>query len=208
MKGFKGVKAYICGEIKTVDIGIENGKIAFVGNGGDIESICEVNGVLLPGFIDEHIHGAGGADAMDATAESLQTISEYLAKEGTTAFLATTRTQSEENIKKALKNAANVINKGEFKGAEVLGVHLEGPFISPKHVGAQPLEYVVKPSAEKFAEYQKAADGYIKIVTLAPEEEGGAELISALCAQGVVPSIGHTAAKYDDVVKAVESGLK
>ena len=208
MKGFKNVKAYIGGEIKTVDIGIENGKIAFVGKSDDIEKISEIDGVLLPGFIDEHIHGAGGADAMDATEEALNTISEYVAKEGTTAFLATTMTQSEENIKKALKNVANVINKGEFKGAEVLGVHLEGPFISPKHVGAQPLEYVVKPSAEKFKEYQDAAEGHIKIVTLAPEEEGGEELITALNAQGVVASIGHTAAKYDDVVKAVGSGAK
>ena len=168
----------------------------------------KTDGIILPGFIDEHIHGAGGADAMDATETALQTVSEYLVREGTTAFLATTMTQSEENISKALDNAKRVIEKGEFKGAEVIGVHLEGPFISPKHVGAQPIEYVVEPNEEQFAKYQKIAGGNIKIVTLAPEENGGAELIAALDAQGVVASIGHTAAKYEDVCKAVSSGAK
>ena len=209
MKGFKGVKAYIDGKVVKTDIGIENGLIAYIGDGErEIEEICKFDGILLPGFIDEHIHGAGGADAMDATPEALETISEYLAKEGTTAFLATTMTQSEENISKALDNAAKAIKKGEFGGAEVLGVHLEGPFISPKHVGAQPLEYVVHPSKAQFDKYQKIAGGNIKIVTLAPEENGGDELIAALNAEGVVASIGHTAAKYDDVVNAVKSGAK
>ena len=187
------------------DIAIEDGKIAAIGK-LDVEPIFETDGIVLPGFIDEHIHGAGGADAMDGTEEALQTISEYVAKEGTTGFLATTMTQSPENIGKALKNVKNVREKGEYKGAEVLGVHLEGPFISPKHVGAQPLEYVAKPAPETFDKYNELSGGNIKIVTLAPEVEGGLDLVKHLKSIGVVASIGHTGAKFSDVEAAVAAG--
>lgn len=207
MKGLKNVKVYIknVGIVKT-NIGIENGRIAYIGNEENIEPIFETDGIVVPGFIDEHIHGAGGADAMDGTVEALQTISEFLAKEGTTGFLATTMTQSPENITNALKAVKKVREKGEYKGAEVLGVHLEGPFISPKHVGAQPLEYVATPDAELFDKYNEASGNSIKIVTLAPEVEGGLGLVKHLSNIGVVASVGHTGGKYADVVNAVAAG--
>jgi N-acetylglucosamine-6-phosphate deacetylase len=145
---------------------------------------------------------------MDGTENDIQIISETIAKEGTTGFLVTTMTQSPENITKALTAVKDVMQKGEFKGAEALGVHLEGPFICPKHVGAQPLEYVAKPSVEIFDEYDKASGGNIKIVTLAPEQEGGAELVEHLAKLGKVASIGHTASKYSDVELAVKAGAK
>ena len=186
MKGLKNVRVYLRNVgIVTTNIGIENGRVAYIGDDGEnIESLFETDGVVLPGFIDEHIHGAGGADAMDGSVEALQTVSEYLAREGTTGFLATTMTQSPENITKALSAVKEIRTNGEYKGAEVLGVHLEGPFISPKHVGAQPLEYVAVPSAV----------------------DGGLELIRHLSKVGVVASVGHTGGKYSDVVKAVEAG--
>lgn len=207
MKGLKNVKVYIknVGIVKT-NIGIENGRIAYIGNEGNIEPIFETDGIVVPGFIDEHIHGAGGADAMDGTVEALQTISAFLAREGTTGFLATTMTQSPENITNALKAVKKVREKGEYKGAEVLGVHLEGPFISPKHVGAQPLEYVATPDAELFDKYNEASGNSIKIVTLAPEVEGGLGLVKHLSNIGVVASVGHTGGKYADVVNAVAAG--
>lgn len=207
MKGLKNVKVYIknVGIVKT-NIGIENGRIAYIGNEENIEPIFKTDGIVVPGFIDEHIHGAGGADAMDGTVEALQTISEFLAREGTTGFLATTMTQSPENITNALKAVKKVREKGEYKGAEVLGVHLEGPFISPKHVGAQPLEYVATPDAELFDKYNEASGNSIKIVTLAPEVEGGLGLVKHLSNIGVVASVGHTGGKYADVVNAVAAG--
>lgn len=207
MKGLKNVKVYIknVGIVKT-NIGIENGRIAYIGNEENIEPIFETDGIVVPGFIDEHIHGAGGADAMDGTVEALQTISEFLAREGTTGFLATTMTQSPENITNALKAVKKVREKGEYKGAEILGVHLEGPFISPKHVGAQPLEYVATPDAELFDKYNEASGNSIKIVTLAPEVEGGLRLVKHLSNIGVVASVGHTGGKYADVVNAVAAG--
>lgn len=207
MKGLKNVTAYVAGKglVKT-DIAFEDGKIVAIGKLDDVEPIFDTDGVVLPGFIDEHIHGAGGADAMDGTEQALQTISEYVAKEGTTGFLATTMTQSPENIGKALKNVKTVREKGEYKGAEVLGIHLEGPFISPKHVGAQPLEYVAKPAPETFDKYNEISGGNIKVVTLAPEVEGGLDLVKHLAKIGVVASIGHTGAKFSDVEAAVAAG--
>ena len=207
MIGLKNVKAYIYGKgITTVNIGFDGDKIAYVGNGGDIEPIFTTDKTVVAGFIDEHIHGANGADAMDGSVSALKTISDCLVKEGTTGFLATTMTQSKENIVKALSAVKTAIEEGGFAGAQVLGVHLEGPFISLKHVGAQPIEYVEKPSVERFDEYNAAAGGNIKIITLAPEVEGGLELVKHLAKHGVVASIGHTDAKYNDVAAAVNAG--
>ena len=210
MKGFKNVKAYLPEVgVVTTNIGFENGKIVYIGDdASQIESIAEVGGIVVPGFIDQHIHGAGGSDGMDGTEKDLQTISATIAREGTTGFLATTMTQSPENISKALVAVKEIMEKGEFDGAEVLGVHLEGPFISPKHIGAQPLEYVAKPSVEVFDEYDRLSGGNIKIVTLAPEQEGGIELVEHLSRLGKVASIGHTGSTYQDVERAVKAGAK
>lgn len=162
--------------------------------------------VVVPGFIDEHVHGAAGSDAMDGTMEDLGKIANALASEGTTAFLATTMTQSPENITKALKAVKAYRELSPESGAEILGVHLEGPFISKDFVGAQPIEYLAKPSVEVFKKYQVASGDCVRIVTLAPEVEGSTELIKYLVSQNIVASIGHTNATYVDVKKAVEVG--
>lgn len=162
--------------------------------------------VVVPGFIDEHVHGAAGSDAMDGTMEDLGKIANALASEGTTAFLATTMTQSPENITKALKAVKAYRELSPESGAEILGVHLEGPFISKDFVGAQPIEYLAKPSVEVIKKYQDASGDCVRIVTLAPEVEGSTELIKYLVSQNIVASIGHTNATYVDVKKAVEVG--
>ena len=162
--------------------------------------------VVVPGFIDQHIHGAAGSDAMDGTIEDLSKIANALASEGTTAFLATTMTQSPENIKYALSAIKEYIESNKETGAEILGVHLEGPFISKDFIGAQPLEYVAEPNVEVFKQYQEASGDNIRIVSLAPEVEGSSELIKYLRENNIVASLGHTNAKYEDVRKAVESG--
>lgn len=212
MLGFKNVKAYIDG-VGVVDtcIGIENGIISYVGN--DQSKITttlpfEKGSIVLPGFIDQHVHGAGGADAMDGNQDALSTIATNLAKEGTTAFLATTMTQSPENIKKALGAVKDYKEKTHDLGAEILGVHLEGPFISLKHIGAQPKEYVATPSVEVFDDYNYVSGNSIKIVSLAPEEEGAIELIEHLESLNVVASAGHTDAGFADIEKATKLGLK
>ncbi len=164
--------------------------------------------IVLPAFIDVHVHGAATADAMDASGEALTKVSEALAKEGTAAFLATTMTQSRENIKNALAAAKAFGASQKESGAELLGVHLEGPFICEKYCGAQPKEYIAEPSAETFDEYLEASGGLIKIVTLAPEKDGASEFIEHITRSGVVVSIGHSEAKQSDVRAAIDAGAK
>ena len=163
--------------------------------------------MLVPGFIDQHIHGAAGSDAMDGTRKDLSNIAVALAKEGTVGFLATTMTQSEENIITALKAVKEYIEENPIEGATILGVHLEGPFISEKFIGAQPLEYVAKPNIELFKRFEEASGDNIRLVSLAPEEEGALEFIQYLVSKNIVASAGHTSSNYADVEKAVKVGL-
>lgn len=209
MKGFLNASVLIGKDIIVTNVGIENGKIVAIGSDIEISQPFEIpnSAIVLPGFIDQHVHGAGGSDAMDKNASAIATISKSLAMEGTTSFLATTMTQSPENIKGALSAVKDYINLNDSQGARVLGVHLEGPFISPKFVGAQPLEYVQAPNVETFKEYEKASGNNIKIVSLAPEIDGAKELIKYLKERNIVPSIGHTGAKYSDIEKGIEYGL-
>lgn len=187
---------------------IENGRIKAIGDEIDPKGLEELreDEILIPGFIDEHIHGAGGSDAMDGTLEDLEVIATKLAEEGTTGFLATTMTQSVENITKALEAVKKYRELNKPVGARVLGVHLEGPFISTKFVGAQPIEYVAEPKVETFKKYEEASGNSIKIVTLAPEVDGALDLIKYLVSRNIVPSIGHTNATYEDCKKAIEAG--
>lgn len=164
---------------------------------------------LIPGMIDIHIHGANGADVMDGTEESLAVMASALPKEGTTSFLATTMTQKQELIQGALKSVADYMEKGqEGNRAEVLGIHLEGPFISEKRAGAQPKEFILQPDLALFQAWQRIAKNNIKLVTLAPEKEGALALIRHLKETGVIASIGHSDATYDEVVIGIQAGLR
>ncbi|MDE5897262.1 MAG: N-acetylglucosamine-6-phosphate deacetylase, partial [Clostridia bacterium] len=207
-KAFQNALVYVEGKgLQKTNI-LFGEKIEEIGGKTDGAEIIElpVDAVVLPGFIDEHIHGAGGADAMDGTEEALATIANSVAAEGTTGFLATTMTQSKENITAALQAVKRYREKSPATGAQVLGVHLEGPFIAAAHKGAQPLEYVAKPDPKVFDEYYSAAGKSIKIVTLAPEEPNGGELVKHLAKLGVVSSIGHTGAKTADIAQAIACG--
>ena len=211
MKGFKDAKVYVESKgIITTNLGIENGMIAYIGDDSTkiTEPLFYEHGqTILPGLIDQHSHGAGGSDAMDGTVEAISVIAEKLAGEGTTGFLATTMTQSPENILKAMK-AVKKYRESDIKtGAEVIGIHLEGPFISLKHIGAQPEQYVALPSIEVFDEYNAASGNAIKLVSLAPEVEGADKLIGHLAQNGIVASAGHTDAGYEDIKKAIDVGL-
>lgn len=194
---------------------LSEGKIAEIGSVKDLQLntdhmeviSLEKGAKVIPGFIDVHIHGVAGADTMDATPEALQTMASHLPKEGTTGFLATTMTQSHENIVQALQNAANYIDQfNDGAEAEVLGIHLEGPFINPIKKGAQPEEHIIDPSIQVFKEWQEQANSHIKLVTVAPEMSNGLEFIEYLSQNGVTASIGHTNATYDQVKDAVHSG--
>ena len=205
MKGFKNTWIVTEEGLKKTSFTYSNEFLTIGKNEADLEELPD-NYVIVPGFIDEHVHGAAGSDAMDGTKEDLEKIACALASEGTTAFLATTMTQSPENITKALVAVKEYIESKPIKGAEILGVHLEGPFISKDFIGAQPLEYVACPSVETFKKYQDASGNHIRIVTLAPEVEGSSSLIQYLKENNIVASIGHTNAKFADVAEAVKNG--
>lgn len=209
MKCFKNATVYVEGKgLKKTTVCFDEKitKISpFAGNGAE-EIKLPANAIVLPGFIDEHIHGAGGSDAMDGTVEDLAIIAKTVAEEGTTGFLATTMTQSKENILKAMRAVKEYRDLKKEDGASVLGVHLEGPFIAAKHKGAQPLEYIAVPSVETFEEYNTASGNAIKIVSLAPEVENAKELISYLTGKGIVTSIGHSDAGYAKVDEAIANG--
>ena len=206
MKCFKNAMVYVAGEgVKKCDVQFDE-KILSIGAASGAEEIALPEGaIVLPGFVDQHIHGAGGSDGMDATIADYETIAKTVAAEGTTSFVVTTMTQSVENITKAMQ-AVKEYRAGEHDGARVVGIHLEGPFIAPAHKGAQPLEYVAKPDVEVFKAYNEASGNAIKIVTLAPEIEGAEALIAYLTENGIVSSIGHTGAKCADIEKAIAGG--
>ncbi|CRK81453.1 N-acetylglucosamine-6-phosphate deacetylase [Neobacillus massiliamazoniensis] len=211
-------KAVVENEIlESIYIFIENGKIQTIGPIQEVPSHLRTtetieiaaDQTIVPGFIDVHIHGAAGADTMDATTAALTTMAKALPAEGTTSFLATTITQKHENIEKALRNAADYKAQHNDVGqAEVIGVHLEGPFINKNRKGAQPEEYILNPDIELFARWQEIADRGIKLVTVAPELENGTEFVRYCNENGVIASIGHTDATYDQVKTAVEAGAK
>ncbi|MGE7763397.1 N-acetylglucosamine-6-phosphate deacetylase [Peribacillus sp. NPDC097895] len=205
---YSETETYKNGYIKVVD-----GKIAEVGpvNQYKHEDGVEVINLspdhqVIPGAIDVHIHGVSNADAMDATYEALSTMAITLPKEGTTSFLATTMTQSTEAIDSALLNAGKYIENQTQEHAEIVGIHLEGPFISPVRKGAQPEDHIVDPDVTLFKRWQEMAQNQIKLVTLAPEQPNGLDLAAHLRGTGVVASIGHSDATYDQIDEAIQAG--
>lgn len=162
---------------------------------------------ILPGFIDIHCHGAYGFDTNDADPEGLRKWAKGIVDEGVTSFLATTLTQSEEVLTNAVSNVAKVVEEGH-EGAEILGIHFEGPYLNKAHKGAQPEEYCVKPNIEQFKRYQKAAHGLIKYITMAVENDEDYALTKYCSQNNVVVSIGHSNATYEQAVQAYAHGAR
>lgn len=163
---------------------------------------------IVPGFIDVHCHGAYGFDTNYADPEGLKKWTKNIVHEGVTGFLATTITEHKEVLLKAVKNVADVVNEGTYEGARILGIHFEGPYLDMKYKGAQPPEAIVAPSVEEFKEYQDAADGLIKIITMAPEHDEGFALTKYAASNGVVVSMGHSNATFNQAVMAIANGAK
>ncbi|WP_342043091.1 N-acetylglucosamine-6-phosphate deacetylase [Bacillus sp. OTU2372] len=212
----KGVQIYSEDQwIENGYIKIKNQKIVELGTTENL-SLQEEFEVLdiplsfksVPGFIDVHIHGVNGADTMDATKEAMDIMAKALPGEGTTSFLATTMTQEEHQIEEALLNAGTYINGEQAPGkAEILGIHLEGPFVNKNKAGAQPIQHIINPDLELFKKWEQLSGHTIKIVTLAPEQPGGLELVRHLKTNGMIASIGHTDATFEQVMEAIDAGV-
>jgi N-acetylglucosamine-6-phosphate deacetylase len=158
--------------------------------------------IILPGFIDLHVHGGGGADTMDG-GDAVTTLARLHARHGTTALLATTMTAPLPEIEAALRALAPAVAQRAPGAARVLGVHLEGPYISPDKLGAQPPWARPPVLAELLALHAIAP---LRVVTLAPEVSGVAAIIPALVEAGMRVQIGHTAASYEQALAALEQG--
>lgn len=195
-------------KIELGSVLIEDGKIKEINpkSISDNLDIIDGNGLYLsPGFIDVHIHGAGGYDTMDGTFDAINEISKTIVKHGTTSFTPTTMTVSIEDINKSMLSIKKAKDNGT-DGAIVLGAHLEGPFISPKAIGAQNPNYLVEPTIENFNAMVKNAEDAVVSITIAPEIPGAKELIKILSEKGIVCSIGHTKATYEEAIDGIKCG--
>jgi len=199
---------------KTIKNGVvifEDEKIIAVDRETDIRipkraGIIDASGkIVAPGFIDIHVHGGRGRDVMEGSYEAINELAKFVASHGTTAFLPTTVSASRGDLLNAVKAVKAAMERGT-EGAEVLGVHLEGPYINPEKLGAHDAEYVRLPSLDEIRELLEASSHTIKIVTLAPEVKGSKELMTELRKFGIVASVGHSNATYSEVVKAIKHG--
>ena len=160
---------------------------------------------LVPGFVDVHTHGAYGFDTDDGTPDGLRDWLRRIPEEGVTALLPTTVTQMPEVLIAALKNVAEVSEEG-YEGAEILGIHFEGPYLNMECKGAQPAEAIAEPDLVQFQKYQRAAKGLIRYITLAPECDPDLALTKYCRKTGMVVSLGHSAATYEQAMLAIANG--
>lgn len=183
------------------DIKIENGRISEIGcfneNGRDMSGK-----IILPGFIDIHIHGGGGADFSDGTSDAVNTISCYLAKHGVTSFCGTTMTLSHKQLKEISGAAVN----SSAPKSKLVGINLEGPYIAMSKKGAQNADYVRSGSIDEFEELYSINDK-IKLITIAPEAFDSDEFIKTVSQKAIV-SIGHTAADSKQCQRAIDLGAR
>lgn len=205
----KNGKFVLANRIVSGDLLVIDGKIKKI---TENENPLYENGIdlkgkyVVPGFIDAHIHGAYGADAMDGTVEALKTISSFVVKHGTTNFLATTLTSTKEILKNVLEKIAEVQNK-ELDGANIFGAHMEGPYFDIQYKGAQNEKYMKPAGIEEIKEYLNIKPGLVKLFSLSPKGDAVLEAIKFLKENGVIVSVGHSAVYFDDVQKAIKAGL-
>lgn len=185
---------------------IENGKIQSVHPYGTRQADADYGEKrIIPGFIDIHTHGAYGYDTNDGEPEGLRDWMKKITEEGVTGILPTTVTQMPEVLEKAVTNVAAVVEEG-YEGAEILGIHFEGPYLDMEYKGAQPPEAIAHPSVEQFKRYQEAAKGLIKYITLATEHDPDFTLTKYCRETGVVVSMGHSSATFDQAMLGIANG--
>ena len=196
-------KLFLDGKFVDGSLTVENGVITAIGP-ADLPADVDAQGkYLLPGFVDVHTHGAMGEDFSDGKAEGMPTMSRYFAAHGVTSFLATTMTLKEETLTPAMHVIRDFHRPAD--GAKCAGIHLEGPFLSYAKRGAQAAENLHKPDAAMFHRLNEASGNMVRLVTVAPEEEGGISFIEEVSKVCTV-SVGHTTADYDTAIAAYKAG--
>ena len=206
-------------ELLDAVILVEGGRITAIGHRDEVKipegavDYVASGMTVVPGFVDVHIHGAGGHDVMEATHAALDCITSTVARHGTTSILATTVTAPVDETCKSLEGIAQFIRSHEHQentglAAEILGIHLEGPFISKTRRGVHPSDSITRPSIEILDKFRAASDGLISILTVAPEVSGALDLIRAAVTNGIVAAIGHTDADYEQARAAIQAGAR
>jgi N-acetylglucosamine-6-phosphate deacetylase len=175
------------------------------------QEISATDKTAIPGFVDVHIHGAGGRDVMEGSEEAISGVAKTVARHGTTSFVATTVTASPEDTIHSVEGIARYISQQhetDDTRAEVLGIHFEGPFLNPARRGVHPTEWLKLPSAELLEQFLQAAAGNAQILTLAPELLGAMPCIDAARNAGMVVAVGHTDATYEQTRAAIAHGVR
>jgi N-acetylglucosamine-6-phosphate deacetylase len=205
-------------EITDAAVVFEDGRITAVESRAGIvapagaREISARDATIVPGFVDVHVHGAGGHDVMSSTDEALTTIASTVARHGTTSLVATTVTAPPDETRRSLEGISRYIlspaNRTANATAEIIGIHMEGPFISPTRRGVHPAGAIANPSVTLLDRYLDAAAGTVKILTLAPEIPGALELVERGYAKGLVVALGHTDATYEQARTAIFRGAR
>ncbi|MCI8846622.1 MAG: N-acetylglucosamine-6-phosphate deacetylase [Lachnospiraceae bacterium] len=202
-------KVFLDGSFQEKTIGVEGGCIRILPKDADLEGGAKVYDAegkkVVPGFLDIHTHGAVGVDVNAATAEELGKIGHFMATQGTTSWLCSVLTDTKEQTLWCIDEFKKH-KKLENDGADLLGIHLEGPFLAKEFKGAMPEHLLRDADVELLKEYQEAAEGNIRYLTVSPEIEGIVDAIPAVRDLGIVVAIGHSGADYDTSMKAIENG--
>ena len=200
---FTNGRVYVDGRFQDTDLLVEDGRIA--GFSGKADETVDLGGrLLVPGFLDLHTHGGDGVDVNAATAEDLAKIGRFFARNGTTGWLCSILTDTEEQTLWCI-GQARVAMAAPITGAQLMGIHLEGPFLSTEYKGAMPEHLLQKGNTALFRKYQDAAGGAVRYMTVSPEVEGVVDMIGELSGH-VTIAIGHSGADYETACAAIDKG--
>jgi len=206
----KNGSVLVNGTFQKVNVIVKDGKISGIEKEYvNAEAFPEINadkGMVVPGFLDIHTHGAAGVDVNAATTEDIGKISRFFASQGTTGWLTSVLTDTEEQTFWCIDQITNAM-KNNAGGAEVLGIHLEGPFLCADYKGAMPEYLLRKPDVSLFKKYQEAAEGRVKYITISPEMEGAPEFIKEIRDMGAAIAMGHSGADYETAMVCIQNGV-
>ncbi len=204
---FTNGRVYRDGQFRREDVLAEDGKLSFSSVPPEGCRMVDLKGAMLvPGFLDLHTHGGDNVDVNAATAEDFAQISRFFARNGTTGWLCSILTDTEEQTLWSIGQAREAM-AAPIAGARLLGIHLEGPFLSPEYKGAMPEHLLKKGDAALFRRYQQAAGGTVRYLTVAPEVEGVVDMIREISGE-VAVAIGHSGADYETAIRAIDAGAR
>ena len=202
---FTNGRVYVDGQFQDTDLLVQDGRVA--GFSGKADEVVDLGGkLLIPGFLDLHTHGGDGVDVNAATAQDLAKIGKFFAKNGTTGWLCSILTDTPEQTLWCIDQAKAAM-AAPITGAQLMGIHLEGPFLCSAYKGAMPEHLLRKGDPALFRQYQQAAEGAVRYITVSPEVEGVVDMIAEIAGHTTV-AIGHSGADYETSCAAIDAGAQ